>query len=99
VEHHPSTRGGTLTEPYLQPKRILDAYKGQVPRAVELTYQDFNRGTEVDINNDTQDYQTRYSPESPAPMRAAPCGLCTGRARANAVRASTKSPPHSSAPS
>ena len=57
------TGSSVLTEPYLNPEVIQRAYGGQVPRVVELTYEDFNRGTTIDLNYDTQDYQRRYSPD------------------------------------
>ncbi|HEX8870192.1 MAG TPA: hypothetical protein VF821_31305 [Lentzea sp.] len=59
-----STSGtSVLKEPYLDYGVIRKAYQDEVPRAVELAVKDFNQGATTDLVNDTQDYQTRYSPQ------------------------------------
>jgi hypothetical protein len=61
---HGTTGSEILTEPYLDDTVVSKMYKKRIPRAVVLTVEDFNRGTRVDLDNDTQDYQTRYSPDA-----------------------------------
>ena len=51
-----------LKEPYLDLAVVRKLYHDEVPRVVELAVRDFDQGTNVDLVNDTQDYQTRYSP-------------------------------------
>ncbi|MEA2419801.1 MAG: hypothetical protein QOE60_2007 [Thermoleophilaceae bacterium] len=53
-----------LSEPFIDPGIVRRRYRNAVPRAVDLAVRDFNRGTQVDLTNDTQDYQTRYSPDA-----------------------------------
>ncbi|MET9627154.1 hypothetical protein ABZX92_06795 [Lentzea sp. NPDC006480] len=52
-----------LKETFLDYGAVRKAYQDEVPRAVELAVKDFNQGATTDLLNDTQDYQTRYSPE------------------------------------
>jgi hypothetical protein len=61
---HDTSGTQILSEPYIDAEVVRKKYKNRVPRAVVIAYEDFNRGTRVDLDNDTQDYQTRYSPDA-----------------------------------
>lgn len=58
-----ATGTSVLKEPFIDYGVVRKEFKDEVPRAVELAVKDFNQGATVDLQNDTQDYQTRYSPQ------------------------------------
>src|SRR4051812_42256309 len=52
-----------LSEPYVNLSAVTKAYGNEVPVAVDLAVKEFDTDARADVDEGTQDFQTKYSPD------------------------------------